>query len=103
MIAFTTDNTEGYSAAELAALNAELADRLTGIEMDHLREEIAKSFADEVAARDSTLPAFDQGKIAGEHDAPCAPPAWLSEDDQLSWKHGWSDGRGNGDNDEDEG
>jgi hypothetical protein len=50
---FTTDNTEGYSATELAALNAELAERLAGIdEADtDLIEQVSKSFADEVAGR----------------------------------------------------
>jgi hypothetical protein len=51
--AFTQDNTFGYSDAELAALNAELAERLAGIDPDNdwLIEQTAKSFADEVANR----------------------------------------------------
>jgi hypothetical protein len=50
---FTTDNTAGYTAAELAALNAELAAILADIPESDVdaREEAAKAFADEVARR----------------------------------------------------
>lgn len=51
---FTADNTEGYTAAELAALNAELAARLqvAGVEPgSDEAAEIEKAFADEVAGR----------------------------------------------------
>lgn len=52
-MAFTTDNTEGYTAAELAALNAELAERLATIPADDTdaRDAAEKAFADEVARR----------------------------------------------------
>ena len=50
---FTADNTEGYTAAELAALNAELAARLASIpESDaEARAEAEKAFHDEIARR----------------------------------------------------
>jgi hypothetical protein len=51
MTTFTTENTTGYSQTELDALNAELAERLAGIEDPDEREEAAKSFADEVSRR----------------------------------------------------
>lgn len=49
---FNQDNTAGYTDAELAALNAELAQRLEGLEQgtdayDHAE----KAFHDEVARR----------------------------------------------------
>ena len=47
---FTTDNTEGYTAQQLAALNAELAQRLEGVSEEE-RADVAKAFADEVAGR----------------------------------------------------
>jgi hypothetical protein len=47
---FTQDNTQGYTDAELAALNAELAQRLDSVD-DEDRADIEKAFADEVAAR----------------------------------------------------
>ena len=46
---FTTDNTTGYSQTELDALNAELSRRLCEVD-EADRDEIAKSFADEVAS-----------------------------------------------------
>lgn len=54
-MAFTTDNTEGYTAAELAALNAELAKRLAEAGVEPGSEEaiaIEQAFADEVSRRD---------------------------------------------------
>lgn len=47
------ENTTGYTFAELAALNAELAVRLALIDPDDVdaRDEAAKAFADEVASR----------------------------------------------------
>lgn len=50
-VMFRLDNTEGYDAAELAVLNAELADRLSGLEpgTDEYYQ-TAKAFSDEVAA-----------------------------------------------------
>ena len=52
-MAFTMDNTEGYTAAELAALNAELAERLAEIDPDDVDARYAaeKAFNDEVAGR----------------------------------------------------
>jgi len=49
MIEFTAENTEGYTASELTALNAELAARLADIPADNyeMRDQVAKSFADE--------------------------------------------------------
>ncbi len=47
---FTTDNTEGYTTVELAALNAELAARLAAVDFDE-RADVEKAFHDEVAAR----------------------------------------------------
>jgi hypothetical protein len=49
---FTMDNTEGYTQTELDALNAELADRLEGLEpgTDEYSE-VEKCFNDEVARR----------------------------------------------------
>lgn len=51
-MAFTTDNTTGYTTEQLAALNAELAQRLDGVERNS-DEWIAieQAFADEVASR----------------------------------------------------
>jgi hypothetical protein len=54
---FTIENTEGYTAAELAALNAEIARlnaeiarRLAGVDRDSDEyQEIVKAFYDEVA------------------------------------------------------
>ena len=51
---FTADNTDGYTAAELAALNEELAQRLVvaGAEVgSDEAAEIEKAFYDEVARR----------------------------------------------------
>jgi hypothetical protein len=48
---FTEDNTAGYTAEQLEALNAELAERLKGIEDPDQREAVEKAFADEVARR----------------------------------------------------
>lgn len=51
---FTADNTEGYTAAELAALNAELAERLKAAGAEpgsDEAQEIEKAFHDEVARR----------------------------------------------------
>ena len=51
---FTADNTEGYTATELAALNAELAARIAAASVEPGSDEameIEKAFADEVAAR----------------------------------------------------
>jgi hypothetical protein len=50
---FTPDNTEGYTAAQLAALNTELAQRLADIDPNDLRalDAAEKAFADEVAQR----------------------------------------------------
>lgn len=50
---FTRDNTEGYTQAELDALNAELAQRLAAIDPDdtEARAEAEKAFADEVSRR----------------------------------------------------
>lgn len=52
-MAFTTDNTQGYTDAELAALNAELAAKLTAIDPDDTdaRAEVEKAFHDEVSGR----------------------------------------------------
>lgn len=47
---FTTDNTEGYTTQQLAAFNAELAQRLVGVhEAD--RAAVEQAFADEIASR----------------------------------------------------
>ena len=50
---FTTGNTEGYTAAESAALNAELAARLVKIDANDVEAITAaeQEFADEVARR----------------------------------------------------
>lgn len=51
---FTTDNTEGYTAAELAALNAEFEARLAAAGVEPGSDEalaMEKAFADEVARR----------------------------------------------------
>lgn len=52
-IVFTTDNTTGYTQAELDALNAELAQRLSEIDPDDVeaRWDAEKAFADEVSHR----------------------------------------------------
>lgn len=47
---FTQDNTTGYTNDQLAALNAELAQRLAGVDASEL-EAVEKAFADEVAGR----------------------------------------------------
>lgn len=50
---FTTDNTEGYSQAELDALNKELLERLANVDQNDVEalEAAQKSFHDEVARR----------------------------------------------------
>lgn len=49
---FTTENTTGYTADQLAALNAERAERLAGLDADSDEYQQAdKSFNDEVAGR----------------------------------------------------
>lgn len=51
---FTTDNTEGYTAAEIAALNAELAERIKAVGAEPGSDEaldLEKAFHDEVARR----------------------------------------------------
>jgi hypothetical protein len=50
---FTQDNTSGYTEAELAALNAELATVLVAIDADDTdaRAQAEKAFADEVSRR----------------------------------------------------
>lgn len=52
-IKFRDDNTSGYTAGELADLNAELAELIAHLDDEDIEAayEIAKSFADEVAAR----------------------------------------------------
>lgn len=52
-MSFTSDNTEGYTRAELAGFNAELAERLAGIDPHDLWliEEVTKSISDEVGRR----------------------------------------------------
>lgn len=47
---FTTDNTEGYTAQQLAALNSELAQRLVDV-ADEDRADVESAFNDEVARR----------------------------------------------------
>lgn len=55
---FRPDNTDGYYGAELVALNAELAERISDIDPndDEAISEAAKRFADEVAQRPFCLP-----------------------------------------------
>ena len=50
---FTADNTEGYTQADLDALNAELAERLSTINPDDIdaRADAEKAFHDEIAGR----------------------------------------------------
>jgi len=51
---FTAQNTEGYTAAELAALNAEFEARLAAAGVEPGSDEAAdleKAFSDEVAGR----------------------------------------------------
>jgi hypothetical protein len=50
---FTTDNTEGYTQAQLDALNAELVARLAAIDPTDTdaRDDAEKAFSDEVARR----------------------------------------------------
>jgi hypothetical protein len=52
-MSFTRGNTEGYTDAELAALNAELAERLAAIDPDDIEalQDAEKAFADEVSRR----------------------------------------------------
>lgn len=52
-MAFTTDNTTGYTQAQLDALNAELAAILAAIDSDDTdaRHEAEKAFADQVSRR----------------------------------------------------
>lgn len=50
-MAFTDENTTGYTADQIAALNAELATRLAGIENPEDRIAAEQAFADEVARR----------------------------------------------------
>lgn len=50
---FTAQNTEGYTAEQIAALNAELAERLSQIDPDDAEAMYAaeKAFSDEIAQR----------------------------------------------------
>ncbi len=51
---YSADNTEGYTAAEMAALNAELAERIKAAGAEpgsDEAQEIEKAFHDEVARR----------------------------------------------------
>ena len=48
---FDKYNTEGYTEKELALLNNELNERLDGVEDLDERDNIEKTFADEVAKR----------------------------------------------------
>lgn len=49
---FTQQNTDGYTDQQLSELNAELAERLSGLEPDSDEyQQAEKNFADEVAAR----------------------------------------------------
>ena len=49
---FTSDNTDGYTANQLAALNAELTAKLDGVEPNSDEANaIEKAFSDEVASR----------------------------------------------------
>jgi hypothetical protein len=50
---FSQDNTTGYTDAELAALNDELAARLAAVDPDDIeaRQQIEKAFADAVSGR----------------------------------------------------
>lgn len=49
---FTSDNTDGYTLDQLAALNAELAAKLAGVERNSYEaHQIEKAFSDEVASR----------------------------------------------------
>jgi hypothetical protein len=48
---FTEYNTEGYTEKELSALNNELNERLDGIDNLDERDNVEKTFADEVAKR----------------------------------------------------
>lgn len=51
-MAFTQQNTDGYTDAQLAALNAELQQRLAGLDRDSDEyQQAEKAFHDEVAAR----------------------------------------------------
>lgn len=53
-MAFTQDNTSGYTDADLAALNAELAERLKAAGAEpgsDEAQEIEKAFNNEVASR----------------------------------------------------
>jgi hypothetical protein len=57
---------------------------------------ISASGMNDAADMRETLATMSDEQMAKE----CAPPAWMSEDDQLFWKHGWDDGQGWGDDDE---
>lgn len=48
---FTDENTTGYTAEQLVALNVELAVRLNGIESPEARDAVEKAFHDEISRR----------------------------------------------------
>ena len=49
---FTMNNTDGYTAQQLAAFNEELAQRLEGVEPgSDEAHQIAKALADDIASR----------------------------------------------------
>lgn len=51
-MAFTQQNTDGYTDEQLAALNVELAQRLVGLDRDSDEyQQTEAAFADEVARR----------------------------------------------------
>ena len=69
-MAFTHDNTEGYSDEELAALNAGLRRRLAAIDPDDVeaRQQAEKAYADEMSgfelAREAYHAAAERARVA---------------------------------------
>lgn len=70
---FTSENTSGYTPAQLAALNAALAQRLAGIEtgsQDAIR--IEKEFADQIGhAAEASIEAYNTAALAGLSQEKC--------------------------------
>lgn len=83
---FSQFNTEGYSDRELEYINAELAERLAGLEPESDEyQQTAKAFCDEVSRRSTYVAISPEGYLYGRG---------VTEDDALqdavdNWAEKW--------------
>jgi hypothetical protein len=70
---FTEENTNGYTAAQLAALNAALTRRLIGVEPGSDEAiQIEKEFADQIGhAAEESIEAYNTAALAGFTQEQC--------------------------------